>query len=70
MIDDDYKNEIKINVTDFQEDFLLAYATMTHSAHGVSIGEPSTIHERDRMDQRLKYTVLSHSRSFEYIHIM
>jgi ATP-dependent exoDNAse (exonuclease V) alpha subunit len=49
-------------VNDFQKFFLVAYATTTHSAQGMSIGEPYTIHEWDRMDQRLKYVALSRSR--------
>jgi hypothetical protein len=69
-IEDDFKKLIKINITDFQNFFLVGYATTTHSAHGMSIGEPYTIHEWDRMDQRLKYVALSRSRSIEYINIM
>ena len=67
---DDLKHEFKVSVNDFQKFFLVAYATTTHSAQGMSIGEPYTIHEWDRMDQRLKYVALSRSRSLEYIHIM
>jgi ATP-dependent exoDNAse (exonuclease V) alpha subunit len=69
-IEDDFKNLIKINIQDFQKFFLPGYATTTHSAQGMSIGEPYTIHEWDRMDQRLKYVSLSRSRSIEYINIM
>ena len=69
-IEDDLKHEFKINVNDFQKFFLVAYATTTHSAQGMSIGEPYTIHEWDRMDQRLKYVALSRSRDLKYIHIM
>ena len=68
--EDDLKHEFKVSVKDFQKFFLVAYATTTHSAQGMSIGEPYTIHEWDRMDQRLKYVSLSRSRSLEYIHIM
>ena len=67
---DDLKHEFKVNVNDFQKFFLVAYATTTHSAQGMSIGEPYTIHEWDRMDQRLKYVALSRSRDLNYIHIM
>ena len=69
-IEDDFKKELKINIPDFQKYFLVGYATTTHSAQGMSIGEPYTIHEWDIMDQRLKYVALSRSRSYEYIHIM
>jgi hypothetical protein len=53
-IEDDFKKESKISITDFQNYFLVGYATTTHSAQGMSIGEPYTIHEWDRMDQRLQ----------------
>ena len=69
-IEDDFKKELKINIPDFQKYFLIGYATTTHSAQGMSIGEPYTIHEWDRMDQRLKYVALSRSRSYEYINII
>jgi len=69
-IEDDFKNLIKINIQDFQKFFLPGYGCTVHSAQGMSIGEPYTIHEWDRMDQRLKYVALSRSRSIEYINIM
>jgi ATP-dependent exoDNAse (exonuclease V) alpha subunit len=69
-IKDDLKHEYKINVNDFQKFFLVGYGCTTHSAQGMSIGEPYTIHEWDRMDQRLKYVALSRSRDINYIHIM
>ena len=69
-IEDDFKKLLKINIPDFQKYFLVGYATTTHSAQGMSIGEPYTIHEFGKMDQRLKYVSLSRSRSLEYIHIM
>jgi ATP-dependent exoDNAse (exonuclease V) alpha subunit len=69
-IEDDFKKEIKINIPDFQKYFLPGYATTTHSAQGMSIGEPYTIHEWDRMDQRLRYVALSRSREYSYINIM
>jgi ATP-dependent exoDNAse (exonuclease V) alpha subunit len=69
-IEDDFKKELKINIPDFQKYFLPGYATTTHSAQGMSIGEPYTIHEWDRMDQRLRYVALSRSREYSYINIM
>ncbi len=69
-IEDDFKKLIKINIPDFQKFFLVGYATTTHSAQGRSIGEPYTIHEWDRMDQRLRYIALSRSRSYGYINII
>jgi hypothetical protein len=66
-IEDEFKKLIKINIPDFQRYFLVGYATTTHSAQGMSIGEPYTIHERDRMDQRLRYVALSRSRSMKIL---
>jgi hypothetical protein len=66
--DDDFKKELNINIPDFQKYFLVGYAPTTHSAQGMSIGEPYTIHEWDRMDQRLM--ALSRSGSIEYINII
>ena len=42
----------------FRGIFNPAYAVTTHSSQGMSISEPYTIHEWDRMDQRLKYDPL------------
>jgi ATP-dependent exoDNAse (exonuclease V) alpha subunit len=69
-IQDDFKRLYEINIIDFQKYFLPGYATTTHSAQGMSIGESYTIHEWDRMDQRLRYVSLSRSRDISYIHIM
>ena len=69
-IQDDLNNEIKINVNEFQKFFLVGYGCTIHSCQGASIGEPYTIHEWHRLDQRLKYMALSRSRSKEYIHVM
>jgi len=64
------KNLIKINIPDFQKFFLVAYGCTIHSSQGMSIGEPYTIHEWDRMDQRLLYVALSRSGAYEYINVM
>ncbi len=69
-IEDYFNKLIKINIPDFQKFFLVAYGCTVHSAQGMSIGEPYTIHQWDRMDQRLLYVALSRSRSIEYINIM
>jgi hypothetical protein len=69
-IEDDKGNIREINHNDFQKYFLVAYATTTHTLQGMSIDENYTIHEWDRMDQRLIYVSLSRSREHSYIHIM
>ena len=69
-IKDDKGNTREINNNDFQKYFMVAFASTVHSAQGMSIGQSYTIHEWDRMDQRMLYVALSRSRSLEYIHIM
>ena len=66
---DEAKNERKIYIRDFQKHFLVAYATTIHSSQGMSISEPYTIHEWERLDQRLKYVALSRSREHSYINV-
>ena len=55
---------------EFQKYFLVAYATTIHSSQGMSIGKNYTIHEWDRLDEKLKYVALSRARDHELIHIM
>ena len=69
-IQDDLGNTRDICNNDCQKYFLVAYATTIHSAQGLSIGEYYTIHEWDRLDERLKYVSLSRARNYENIHIM
>ena len=69
-IQDDLGNTRNIYNNDFQKYFLVAYATTIHSAQGLSIGENYTIHEWNRLDERLKYVSLSRARNYENIHIM
>ena len=69
-MEDDQGNKRKINHNEFQKYFLVGYGCTVHSAQVGPIGEPYTIHDWDRMDQRLKYVALSRSREHSYIHIM
>jgi hypothetical protein len=67
-IQDDSGNTGDINNNDFQKHFLVA--TTIHSAQGLSISERYTIHEWDRLDERLKFVGLSSAINNENIHIM
>jgi ATP-dependent exoDNAse (exonuclease V) alpha subunit len=69
-IQDDSGNKRDIYNNEFQNFLLVAYATTIHSAQGLSIGENYTIHEWNRLDERLKYVSLSRARNYENIHIM
>jgi ATP-dependent exoDNAse (exonuclease V) alpha subunit len=69
-IQDDSRMERDIFNHEFQKYFLVAYATTIHCPQGCSIGNNYTIHEWDRLDEKLKYVALSRARDHELIHIM
>ena len=69
-IQDDSGINRNIYTHEFQKYFLVAYATTIHSSQGMSIGKNYTIHEWDRLDQKLEYVALSRARDYELIHIM
>ncbi len=50
--------------------FNVAYCITTHKAQGCSFNHPCTIHEWERMDNRLKYVCLSRSTKREYINMI
>jgi 5-methylcytosine-specific restriction enzyme A len=64
------RNEIKIKADEFQKLFRIGYAFTTHSAQGMSIDKPYTIHEFNKMDQKLKYVALSRATKYENINII
>ena len=64
------RNEIIIQKDDFQKLFRVGYAFTVHSCQGLTINQPYTIHEWERMHQRLKYVALSRSSSYENINII
>jgi 5-methylcytosine-specific restriction endonuclease McrA len=61
---------LKIKDDEFQKLFRIGYAFTTHSAQGMSIDKPYTIHEFNRMDQKLKYVALSRATKHENINII
>ena len=61
---------LKIKADEFQKNFRIGYAFTTHSAQGLSIDKPYTIHEFNRMDQKLKYVALSRATKHENINII
>jgi 5-methylcytosine-specific restriction endonuclease McrA len=54
----------------FQRYFYPAYCITTHKMQGETIKKPYTIHEFDRMDQRLKYVALTRGTCKENINII
>ena len=71
-IQDESDNKRDIYINDFQNHFLVAYAQATtiHCAQGCSISWNYTLHEWERLDQRVKYVALSRARNHENIHVM
>ena len=61
---------LKIKSDEFQKLFRIGYAFTTHSSQGMSIDKPYTIHEFNRMDQKLKYVALSRATKYENINII
>jgi hypothetical protein len=49
------RNEVIIDKDDFQKLFRIGYAFTAHSCQGMTINEPNTIHDFDRMHKKLKY---------------
>ncbi len=45
-------NELTISKNDFQKLFRVGYAFTTHSCQGMTINEPYTIHDWDRMHKK------------------
>lgn len=61
--------EITAPLKTFAEVFRLAFAITAHRSQGATITENYTIHEWDRMDQRLKYVALSRGKNPEHISV-
>jgi nucleoside-triphosphatase THEP1/ssRNA-specific RNase YbeY (16S rRNA maturation enzyme) len=59
-----------INVSEFQRLFYPAYCITTHKMQGETIKKPYTIHEFNRMDQKLKYVALTRATKRENINII
>ena len=70
VIKDEDKNEIKINIYDFQRMFYVAYAITIHKCQGETYDEPYTIHEWERLNKRLKYVALSRATDKNLINII
>ena len=65
----DNNDTLDIEFDKFQKFFLPSFAMTCHCAQGLSIGEPYTIHEFHRMDQKLLYVAFSRSRKYKYIRL-
>ncbi len=63
------RNEVIISKDDFQKLFRVGYAFTTHSCQGMTIYEPYTIHDFDRMHKKFKYVALSRATKKDNINI-
>ena len=54
----------------FQRFFRVAFCTTIHCSQGLSIDHPYTIHEWNKLDQKLKYVALSRATKKDYINII
>jgi len=50
--------------------FVLVIVSRVHSSQGLTLDKPYTIHDWEKMHQKLKYVALSRSSSYENINIM
>ena len=66
----DNNDTIDIEFNHFQKFFIPGYGITTHCAQGLTINEPYTVHEFQKMDKKLRYVALSRSKKYEYINIM
>ena len=69
-----YSNKMKkqqeIKVDEFQNYFYVAYASTIHKSQACTFDFSYTIHEWEKLDQRLKYVALSRATDKKKINIM
>lgn len=66
----DAKQNLKVDLKDFQTHFLPAYAITIHKSQGSTFDFPYTIHEWKKLDEKLKYVALSRSTKINNINII
>ena len=62
--------ELLIPFTNFQQMFYPAFCITIHKSQGQSYDNPYTIHEWDKLDERLKYVALSRSTDLSLINVI
>jgi hypothetical protein len=70
IIENDYKSNINIPISKFQQWFHVAYCITSHKSQGQTINKPYTIHDWHRMDETCKYVSLSRSSEFDFVNII
>jgi len=61
---------VKNNVKSFQMNFYVAYAMTIHKSQGSTFNQPYTIHQWNRLDEKLKYVAISRTTKKEFINII
>ena len=67
------KNDTKkliIDMDKFQEYFYVAYCITIHKSQGATYNFPYTIHQFNRLDERLRYVALTRSTDMKFINII
>jgi ATP-dependent exoDNAse (exonuclease V) alpha subunit len=62
--------ELNIPFTNFQQMCFPAFCITIHKSQGQSYDNPYTIHEWDKLDERLKYVALSRSTDLSLINVI
>jgi hypothetical protein len=64
------RKELIICIGDFQRLFYVAYAMTIHKSQGCTFDFDYTIHEWDKLDQRLRYVALTRATDLKYINVI
>jgi ATP-dependent exoDNAse (exonuclease V) alpha subunit len=66
----DNTNTFEIKQEEFQKYFLVAYAMTIHKSQGSSFNFPYTIHEWEKLDDKLKFVALTRTTNPSFINII
>ena len=66
----DKKKNLSINISEFQKNFYVAYASTIHKSQAATFDFPYTIHEWHKLDKRLKYVAISRATKLKNVNII
>ena len=61
---------VKNSVKSFQMNFYVAYAMTIHKSQGSTFNQPYTIHQWNRLDEKLKYVAISRTTKKDFVNII